>query len=312
MPVLAEHAADDAALAVSFDSQAYARLLLDTAARVDTARRSIDLAFCRDERTRGRTAHPARAGHACDGAAQAAGQDRLGDARGCWSIVLIWISTAVDIPRLVAGQANDPAGAKEFPFQMTAEQVAALEQELATNPENEAVRERLLVYYTVNEFCAQAIRGGLPTAPECRDRDVQTASRRTQLILWLIDHHPESDLNKMAMILPQLDGPNVYEDARNRWLTQVNLHPNDARVLLNASGILGDYNGKSRSICCNAPGNSIPRSGRSRSPGSIPRSCYRATNPVSRRRSETSCRVRTILHWLDRWPGTWSKVGLPS
>jgi beta-lactamase regulating signal transducer with metallopeptidase domain len=37
LPILAEHAADDAALAVSFDAQAYARLLLDIAARLVTA-----------------------------------------------------------------------------------------------------------------------------------------------------------------------------------------------------------------------------------------------------------------------------------
>jgi TonB family protein len=45
----------------------------------------------------------------------------------------------------------------------------------------------------------------------------------------------------MAAIFPQLD-PNGYEDARNHWLTQVNLHPNDARVLLNAAGSLGYHN----------------------------------------------------------------------
>jgi TonB family protein len=39
----------------------------------------------------------------------------------------------------------------------------------------------------------------------------------------------------MSLMFPQLD-PNVYEDFRNRWLTQVNLHPNDARVLVNAAG----------------------------------------------------------------------------
>jgi len=160
--------------------------------------------------------------------------------------MLIWISTAVDVPRLVAGQANGPAGAKQFSWQMTAEQVAALEQELATNPDNETALGRLLEYYAFKQMCAQGIRGGLRTPPECSAGDVQAASRRIPLILWLIDHHPESDLNKMAMIFPQLDGPDVYEDARNRWSTQVNLHPNDARVLVNAAGILGYQNTQER------------------------------------------------------------------
>jgi beta-lactamase regulating signal transducer with metallopeptidase domain len=307
LPVLAEQAADDAALAVSFDTQAYARVLLDSAARLGNAGNRLIW-------------HSA----AMSGPVVAQRVRRVLDVRTVERLkplgkigramlvsvgaMLIWISTAVDVPRLAAGQANGPAGAKEFPWQMTAGQVAALEQELATNPENETARGRLLDYYTFNEFCAQAVRGGLPPAPDCRDRDVQTASRRTPLILWLIDHHPESDLLKMALIFPPLD-PNGYADARNHWLTQVSLHPNDARVLLNAADTLGYYNTQEK-ICCSAPGSSIPCSGRSRSPGSIRRSCWRATNPVSRRRSETSCGARTTLRWLDRWPGKWSKVGL--
>jgi TonB family protein len=240
LPILAEHAADDAALAVSFDAQAYARLLLDSAARLDNAgsrliwhsaamsgpvvaqriRRVLDV------RTADRLKPLGKIGRAMLVSVGA---------------MLIWISTTVDVRTLVAGQANGPAGAKEFPWQMTAEQVAALEQELATNPENETARGKLLDYYTFNEFCAQAIRGGLTPAPDCRDRDVQTASRRIQLILWLIDHHPESDLHQMAIIFPQLD-PNGYADVRSHWLTQLNLHPNDARVLLNAAGSLGNHN----------------------------------------------------------------------
>ena len=32
-------------------------------------------------------------------------------------------------------------------------------------------------------------------------------------------------------------------------------------------------------------------------------------DPVSRRRSETNCGARTTSRWLDRWHGTWSRVG---
>ena len=240
LPMLAEHAADDAALAVSLDAQAYARLLLETAARLNNGGRRLiwnsaamsgpvvaeRIRRVLNIQTTGRLRPLGKAGFAMLLSV---------------GVTLIWISTAIDVPRLSAGQANGPAASKEFPWQMTAEQVAALEQELATNPENETTRGRLLDYYTFNEFCAQAIRGGLPPAPDCRDRDIQTASRRVQLILWLIDHHPESDLHKMALVFPQPD-PNGYEDARNHWLTQVSLQPNDSRVLLNAAGTLGYYN----------------------------------------------------------------------
>jgi TonB family protein len=237
LSVLAEHAADDAALAVSFDTQAYARLLLNTAARMDTgAGRLIWNAAAMSGPV---VAQRIRRVLKLRTAQRLKPLGRIG-----WAtlvsigVALIWISTAIDVPRLVAGQESVPTGAKGLPSQMTGEQVAALEQELATNPENETARFRLLDYYTFNEMCIQGIRGGLPTPPECRDRDIQTASRRTQLILWLIDHHPESDLHKMAIIFPKLD-PNGYEEARNHWLTQVSLHPNDARVLLNAAGTLG-------------------------------------------------------------------------
>ncbi len=247
LPVLAEHAADDAALAVSFDAQAYAHLLLDSAAQLDSVgnrliwnsaamsgpvvalriRRVLDVRTVERLRPLGKIS---RALLVSAGA------------------ILIWISTTVDVRTLAAGQANGPEGVKEFAWQMTAEQVTALEQELAANPENETVRERLLEYYGFTAMCAQGIRGGLPTPPGCRDRDIEVAaSRRIPLALWLIDHHPESDLNKMAFISPQLDGGSGYEDARNHWLTQVNLHPNDARVLLNAADILG-YNSTQEKI----------------------------------------------------------------
>ncbi len=162
-------------------------------------------------------------------------------------VTLIWISTAVDLPRLVAGQANGQAGAKEFPWQMTVEQVAALGRELATNPENETARQKLLEYYMMANVCAEGRKRGLRGPPECNDSVAQQgADPRIPLILWLIDHHPESELfgDPAAWISPQGDDPNVYEDARNRWLMQVNLHPKDARVLVNAVGALRDLRGK--------------------------------------------------------------------
>ena len=241
LPVLAEHAADDAALAVSFDTQAYARLLLDSAARLDNGssrliwhsamsgpvvaqriRRVLDL------RTAERLKPLGRIGWATLVSV---------------GVTLIWISTAVDVPRLVAGQANSSPGVKAGVWPPTAEQAAAMEQELAANPENEAAREKLLEYYMMANVCAEGRKRGLPGPPECNDSVAQQgADRRIPLILWLIDHHPGSEVlgNPLTMILPQLD-PNGYEDLRNHWLTQVNLHPNDARVLLNAVGTLAYY-----------------------------------------------------------------------
>ncbi|MGH9665186.1 MAG: hypothetical protein ACRD9L_12240, partial [Bryobacteraceae bacterium] len=59
---------------------------------------------------------------------------------------------------------------------------------------------------------------------------------------WLIDHHPESALHGYltASIFPRgrQGDPLAFQDARNRWLTQVNLHPNDSQVLANAARTL--------------------------------------------------------------------------
>ena len=56
----------------------------------------------------------------------------------------------------------------------------------------------------------------------------KNASRKPNYPARLVGMHPESDLAGFAAPI-FIDGPNVYQDARNRWLTQVNLHPDDAR-----------------------------------------------------------------------------------
>lgn len=242
LPVLAEHAADDAALAVSFDAQAYARLLLDIAARLgdggnrlvwNSAAMSGPVVVRRirrvlDARTMDRVKPLGRLGRSI---------------LLCLGATLILVSTAMHVPPLIGGQST-VSSVNHFPWQLTQEQAAALEQELATNPEDETVREKLLTYYGFNQMCAEGTRRGLPSPNECTDRAAELSDRRVPLILWLIDHHPESKLfaSPAAAITPRMDGPNVYQDAKNRWLTQVNLHPDDARVLGNASGALGADN----------------------------------------------------------------------
>jgi TonB family protein len=243
LPVLAEHAADDAALAVSFDTQAYARLLLDTAARMNTGGGRL---IWHSAAMRGPVvAERIRRVLDVPSVERLKPIGKIGRALLlCFGASLLWISTAIDVPRLVAGQANSAPGvnAAAWPTWLpTAEQAAAMEQELASNPEDEATRGTLLQYFMFAKMCLDGRKLGLPVPPECSDsRAQQAAGRRIPLILWLIDHHPESELlgDGSTLISPQSDGPNVYEDIRNHWLTQVNLHPNDARVLVNASNAL--------------------------------------------------------------------------
>lgn len=67
------------------------------------------------------------------------------------------------------------------------------------------------------------------------------------LVLWLIEHHPESPLtgDMTAAIFPRDLGPHhpghpaAYADASRLWREQVNEHPQDPRVLGNAAYALG-------------------------------------------------------------------------
>jgi TonB family protein len=242
LAVLAEHAADDAALAVSFDVQAYARLLLDSAAQLhnggnrliwhsaamsgpvvaERIRRVLDVSTAKRLKPLGKIG---------------------GALLVSLGAMLIWIATAVDVPGLAAGQANNLAGVDTGwpPWVPTVEQAATLEQELAADPENETVRKNLLQYYWFTKMCAEVSKRGLKLAPGCDSVPKQAADHTVPLVLWLIDHHPESQAfdNSPAWISPQRYGADAYEEARQHWLTQVNLHPNDARVLGHAAGAFG-------------------------------------------------------------------------
>jgi len=95
-----------------------------------------------------------------------------------------------------------------------------MEQELAANPEDEPTRTKLLRYYWL----------------------IKVHDRRIPLVLWLINHHPESAIHgyDFAAVFPDEGNMGTFEDLRSRWLAQVNLHPDDARVLGNAARALGD------------------------------------------------------------------------
>lgn len=96
----------------------------------------------------------------------------------------------------------------------TAVHAAVLEAKLAADPGNEAIRKSLLAYY----------------------EGQQTSPRRSALILWLIEHHPESRLlrSPLTAINPLTD-PAAASQANALFRAQVGAHANDTRVLLNAA-----------------------------------------------------------------------------
>jgi TonB family protein len=233
LAVLAEHAADDAALAVSPDSGSYARVLLEVAARMEGQNSRLiwnasamtgQLVAKRIRRVMDSRTKP--------------NEGRLGNLGRAMLLssaaLLIWISVAVDLQSVARAQAKPSTGNADAtwfgyrsdggrPDSTTADQAAQMEQQLAANPEDEATRSKLLRYYFNNNM----------------------DDRRVPLVLWLIEHHPESVLHGYYFAAVSPGGraggdTDTFEDLRRRWLGQVALHPDDVRVLGNAARAMLD------------------------------------------------------------------------
>ena len=109
---------------------------------------------------------------------------------------------------------------------LSAEQVKALEVRLEITPDDLPARARLLGYYF-----ATAIKVAGPEA---------TRAARRRHILWVIAHHPESDLTTLSEFtidraghaLADADG---YGQARALWLDQIRQRKDEVRVLLHAA-----------------------------------------------------------------------------
>jgi TonB family protein len=232
LAVLAEHAADDAGLAVSSDAGSYARVLLGVASRMEGQNtRLIWNASAMNGQLVARRIRRVMDSRTKNGGGRLG---KLGRAMLLSSAaLLIWISVAVDLQSVARAQAKPSTADTEAtwygfrlggwqPDTVTAEQAAQMEQQLASNPEDEATRSILLRYYFQNRM----------------------HDRRIPLVLWLIDHHPESAIHGYAFaaifaVESDVVNTGIYEDARSQWLVQVNLHPDDARVLGNAARALG-------------------------------------------------------------------------
>jgi hypothetical protein len=130
----------------------------------------------------------------------------------CGSQALVWCAW---------GQAQAVASAKQD--QVTAKDAKALEEGLNTNPDNLAAREQLIRYYF-----EEALTSRMPELEEKREKHV----------LWLIEHHPESELagEPEAEIMPTASGSiEAYQRGRQLWLQEVDKHPDNQRILCNAA-----------------------------------------------------------------------------
>ena len=108
-------------------------------------------------------------------------------------------------------------------FKTTAEEARALEQGLLKDPENIAIRARLIAYYLYN---------AMPN--ELHPHAV-----------WVIEHHPESELAGSEPVISGYAGVFGTQGAQKQgevrsqlWLGQATLHNDDARVQGNAGTAL--------------------------------------------------------------------------
>ena len=105
--------------------------------------------------------------------------------------------------------------------QLTAAEAAALEERLAANPQDLAVRARLLGY-----LFRQRTRG--------------SSGAHSEHVLWFIRNLPASEVHKGAWthIVPMFD-PDGYVEAKEAWLGLIEAEPKNAVFLEHAAGLLG-------------------------------------------------------------------------
>jgi beta-lactamase regulating signal transducer with metallopeptidase domain len=236
---LAEHAADNEGLAVSPDAESYARTVVAMASRLsgrphrliwNSAAMSGPLVARRVRRILDPTT--------------AKSIQRLGSVArvvlASSGALLLWIAAAADFQSIARAQANRSTSADygshwgyltaginaPDPNPITVAEASAMELQLRRNPEDESARALLLQYYWKH----------------------QMEEPRVALVLWLIDHHPESPLHgdetAGIFLSDRLDhhpgDPDAFAEASRLWWAQVSEHPQDARVLGNAARALGE------------------------------------------------------------------------
>jgi tetratricopeptide (TPR) repeat protein len=120
-----------------------------------------------------------------------------------------------------------------IPGQITAQEAAALEVGLTTNPDNLAAREHLIKYYFYEMIAS---------------RSSVLEEKREQHVFWLIEHYPQSELagSPEAEIMPMgfsgsMEG---YERGKQLWLQQVEKHSDNQRILRNAARFFSLTEGK--------------------------------------------------------------------
>jgi TonB family protein len=135
------------------------------------------------------------------------------------ALPLVYSAAALQVSQ-PAPQPAPPRGIAQLLFegnQLSAVEAQQLEEHLVRDPEDIAARGKLIAYYSWH-----AIR-----------------HPRLEHIIWLIEHHPESEVTIYSSQARTESSRVDYELQKTLWLQQVTTHPNDARVLANAGRFLG-------------------------------------------------------------------------
>ena len=114
---------------------------------------------------------------------------------------------------------------------LTPEQVASLEEKLATDPDDAATRTQLLGYY-----------GGRRSI-----RDQSAKESKRQHVLWFIRNSPESEILGMpySQVNHILDRDG-YAETKEAWMSQIEREPEtrrywDMRPIFSCLGIAGPH-----------------------------------------------------------------------
>jgi beta-lactamase regulating signal transducer with metallopeptidase domain len=232
LATLAEHACDDAALA-HVPRRRYAEALLDIA---ETVRRHQGRLVWQGVGVDG----DGRLGRRIDRVLSEAAWPRPSRARVAALSATCAIAIVAAVACRQAEQSPPPlredpdvaarfkanaqrADARRAAQQMTVAEGAALEKMLEQNPEDMAIREKLLAFYRWT---------GRNTQPW---NDNIAARRRHAL--WLVEHHPDSDLVKNVRLLRAEDQVG-YDKLKRLWLAAADPRA-DARVITNATWFIG-------------------------------------------------------------------------
>lgn len=148
------------------------------------------------------------------------------------SISLLFILYSSELAGL-SSREHAQAGGPQASGQLTAKEAKRLEEGLATNPDNLAAREQLISYYFEAMLTSRT--------PELEEK-------REEHVLWIIEHHPESEMagSPEAGIMPVgfSGSTEGYHRGKQLWLEQVEKHPDSQRILRNAAQYLSLFDGK--------------------------------------------------------------------